>query len=340
MQKVKKRIKDVINTKKPQAIAVSFSGGKDSSVLLHLAIEIAKEKGLKLIVLYADTLVENPVVHEYVFETLRRIENFAREEKLDIEIRVAKPELRNTFWVNLIGKGYPLPYHRFRWCQDKLKIRPVKKLLKELEKDKVIVFVGLREEESADRSRSLKKRLGEDFELKGNEVPTYAPMVDVKEKGIWNFLLNNTPPYGGSYRRVIKIYKEAKGECPLISTPKSDFKSGCGMRFGCWVCTLVREDKTLKNQINENSELKPFYDFRKFMIEVSSLPENRSGMRRNGQPIGEGKGVLKISARKLILDKLLELQNKVKRKIISEEEIDFIKNCWEKDKEKFGNSII
>ncbi len=341
MDKVKKRMMNIIEKKQIRTIAISFSGGKDSTVLLHLALELAKEKNLKLIILHSDTLVENPVIHEYVFNTFKQIEEFSRKEKVEIELKIAKPEINNTFWVNLIGKGYPLPYHLFRWCQDKLKIRPIKKILNQLKQEKIVVFVGLRKEESSDRSRSLGKRLETDFELKGNGVPTYAPMVDITEKEVWNFLINNSPPYGGSYRRVIEIYKEAKGECPLIPTQnKKNFKSGCGMRFGCWVCTLVREDKTLKNQILENPYLKPLYEFRQFMIETCSLPESRSGIRRSGQYIGKGKGVLKLSVRKLLLSNLINLQTKLGKQIITSQEIDLIKNFWRKDEDRFGKIIF
>ena len=249
--------------------------------------------------------------------------------------------MKNTFWVNLTGKGYPLPYHRFRWCQDKLKIRPIKRVLSELKKkEQMVVFVGLRKEESSDRARSLKKRVETDFKLSDStEFPTYAPLIDIKEREIWEFLINHNPPYGGSYKRVIELYKEARGECPLMPSQVKDFKSGCGMRFGCWVCTLVREDKTLKNQIKEYLDLKPFYEFREFMIRLCSSPESRSGIRRNGKFIGEGKGVLKISVRKRLLEELLKLQSKIGNKLISNSELKLIRTIWEKDKKKFGEMI-
>ena len=335
MNKVKKRIKEAIKKESVKNIAVSYSGGKDSTVLLHLVLEIAKEKNLKVIIVHSDTLVENPIIHKHTFKTLNKIKKYCLENKIEFEIKIAKPEINYTFWVNLIGKGYPLPYHRFRWCQDKLKIKPVKNILRKI--NDAVMFVGLRKDESPDRARSLKNRLEEDFKIESNGLPTYAPMADISEEEVWEFLIKKKPLYDCSYRRVIEIYKEARGECPLIPD-RDNYKSGCGMRFGCWVCTLVKEDKTLKNQMFENEELRPLYRFRKFMIEFCSKPENRSGIRRNGKYIGEGKGVLKISARKQILENLLWIQKEIGKELISEAEVEFIKRFWKKDKIKFGNS--
>lgn len=334
MERVKKRMREAVEKEGCGGFVVSYSGGKDSTVLLHHGLELAKERGLKIIVIHSDTLVENPVIHEHAFGTLERVKRYCQEEGIKCEVKVATPETRYTFWVNLIGKGYPLPSHRFRWCQDKLKIKPVKKVMKEI-KD-AVMFVGLRMDESHDRTRSLKKRAGEDFSLQSNGVPVYAPMMDVTEDEVWEFLLSEEPPYGGSYRTVVSIYKEARGECPLIPE-KNLHRNGCGMRFGCWVCTLVREDKTLKNQISSNRELESLYEFRQFLIEVCGNPENRSGINRKGEHVGYGRGALKISARKEILRELLKLEEKPGRKLISPEELELIKRIWEKDRDIFGS---
>jgi len=336
MNRVKERMNKVIKKENVKKIVVSYSGGKDSTVLLHLALELAKERKLKLVIVHSDTLVENPVVHEHAFKTLKRVEEYCSREGIEVEIKIAKPEIEYTFWVNLIGKGYPLPYHRFRWCQDKLKIKPIKKILHKIKQ--AVMFVGLRKDESLDRARSLKNRLKKDFEIQSNGLSTYAPMVDISEEEVWEFLTTSKPPYDSSYKRVIEIYKEAKGECPIIPD-KDNYKSGCGTRFGCWVCTLVREDKTLKNQILENEELKPLYEFRNYMINVCSLPKNRSGIRRNGKFIGKGKGVLRLSTRKQLLTRLLKLQEKTGKELISKAEVNLIKEIWEKDKVRFGNVI-
>ncbi|HIC97970.1 MAG TPA: hypothetical protein EYP11_06210, partial [Aquificaceae bacterium] len=145
MKRVKDRIKRILRQHREETVIISYSGGKDSTVLLHLSLELAKEERFKIVVVHSDTLVENPVVHEHAFLTLKKVKDYCLSEKVECEVKIAKPELRYTYWVNTVGKGYPLPSHRFRWCQDKLKMKPVRKLIAELDG---VMFVATRMDES------------------------------------------------------------------------------------------------------------------------------------------------------------------------------------------------
>jgi DNA sulfur modification protein DndC len=138
-----------------------------------------------LAVVYADTLVENPVVHQHVLEFLGKVKTYCEETGIDVRILIAQPEIRNTFWVNVIGKGYPLPNYRFRWCQDKLKIKPIKKALAGFQEG--IMLVALRIQESLARKRSLNRRL-DGMELEKNGLRVFAPIFDFTEEDIWEFL--------------------------------------------------------------------------------------------------------------------------------------------------------
>ncbi len=334
MKRVKDRIKRIVQDTGRERVIVSYSGGKDSTALLDICLEVVKEEGLKLLIVHSDTLVENPIVHEHAFLTLKKVKDYCSSEGIGCEVKIARPEVKYTYWVNTIGKGYPLPHHKFRWCQDKLKIKPVKKLMAELDG---VMFVATRISESPDRKRSMSSRLKENFEIERNGVAVFAPMYDVSEEEIWEFLSTRKPPYDTSYERVIEIYKEARGECPLIPD-NGKAVSGCGMRFGCWVCTLVREDRTLKNQIKNHPALKELYDFRKFLIGFYEDIQNRSPYRRNGKPAKNGKGVLKVSARKALLNELLKLQERIGQQIISDEELLEVEKIWEKDLNRFGSN--
>lgn len=66
-----------------------------------------------------DTLVENPIISSYVDEVLEQIQKAAREQDLPIFVRKTIPRLEDSFWVNVIGKGYPVPNTAFRWCTEK-----------------------------------------------------------------------------------------------------------------------------------------------------------------------------------------------------------------------------
>jgi DNA sulfur modification protein DndC len=325
---IQKRLEKLFCRFKNKPIVVAFSGGKDSTFLLHHTLTILNRiETNQLVIVYADTLVENPVIHNYIITFLGKLKNYCRETKIDAEILITKPELRNTYWVNLIGKGYPLPNYRFRWCQDKLKIKPIRKALMKFSDG--IILVAVRNNESVNRKKSLERRLN-NMELERNGLRVFAPIFDIEEYDIWDFLMQNNAPWGENYESLLNLYKDARGECPLIPE-KGRFQNGCGMRFGCWVCTVVREDKTLKNQAIKDENLKKLYEFRKFLIEVCNDIINRYPFRRNGQPASNNKGVLSLETRKKLLQQLLLLEKSINYKLIQQEEIRIIKNIWKSD---------
>ncbi|MEM1804166.1 MAG: phosphoadenosine phosphosulfate reductase family protein, partial [Desulfurococcaceae archaeon] len=136
-------------------LAVAWSGGKDSTTLLALAIEVLRENSedWSLVIVHNDTLVENPIVREHCDKSIEELRDYIVRENLPIEIRIARPSTKETFWVNLIGKGYPLPYHNLRWCQRALKIKPFSKVVRDIN----AVLVGVREKESNARKGLINK---------------------------------------------------------------------------------------------------------------------------------------------------------------------------------------
>jgi len=330
------RLRNLFSQFETHPIVVAYSGGKDSTFLLHhVLVLLSAMKTNPLVVVYADTLVENPVVHQHVMGFLQKVKAYCEKTGIDVRILIAQPELRNSFWVNVIGKGYPLPNHRFRWCQDKLKIKPVKKVLASFQEG--IMLVAVRSQESLARKRSLNRRL-DGMELEKNSLRVFAPIFDFTEEDIWEFLTQSPTPWGEDYGRVISLYRTARGECPLIPE-KNKFHNGCGMRFGCWVCTVVREDKTLRNQAINNEVLKRLYEFRNWLVNFCNNPQNRLPFRRNGQPAANNKGTLSLEAREKILEKVLELEKHTALQIIRPEEILEIKKIWEDDARRFNNYI-
>jgi hypothetical protein len=67
-------------------------------------------------IISSDTLVETPLIVNYIKETLDKIEQRANETGLPFRTEKLTPRLDDTFWVNLIGRGYPAPTSIFRWC--------------------------------------------------------------------------------------------------------------------------------------------------------------------------------------------------------------------------------
>ncbi len=333
---LRERLKNLFSQFLGQPVVVAYSGGKDSTFLLHhVLVLLSQMRSNPLVVVYADTLVENPIIHQHALEFLEKVEAYCEAVEIDARILIAKPDLNNTFWVNVIGKGYPMPSPWFRWCQEKLKIKPVKKVLESFPEG--IMLVAVRTQESMARQNSLKRRLN-GMELERNHLRVFAPIFDFTEEDIWEFLSQNLSPWGEGYSKVVSLYKTARGECPLIPE-KGNSKSGCGSRFGCWVCTVVKEDKTLKNQAQENEVLKKLHEFRNWLLEFSLDPQNRLPFRRNGKPAMNGKGMLTLKAREEILKRLQKLQKHTKMQLISPEEIEEIRKIWEEDKKRFSNLL-
>ena len=84
---------------------IGFSGGKDSTALLTLVwLALQKIKGENsnytfkrpVYVICNDTMVENPVIEEYVEVVLNTTNNAAKEQNLPITVKKTTPKLKNT----------------------------------------------------------------------------------------------------------------------------------------------------------------------------------------------------------------------------------------------------
>ena len=109
---------------------IGYSGGKDSTATLQLiwsaiATLPPGSRRKTVHVISTDTLVENPIVSAWVGNS---IDGHARRRPGNRACRSSRacltPKLEDRFWVNLIGRGYPAPRHKFRWCTERLKIAP------------------------------------------------------------------------------------------------------------------------------------------------------------------------------------------------------------------------
>lgn len=142
---------------------IGFSGGKGSTMLLQLVWSaVSKIEGFlrkrKIYVICNDTLVENPKIVQNINSTLAKIQKAAAEQDLRIFVHQTTHRLEDTFWVKLIGKGYPAPNNTFRWCTDRLKINPTTQFIldKVNEKGEAVILLGTRSDESASRAKSIK----------------------------------------------------------------------------------------------------------------------------------------------------------------------------------------
>jgi len=320
---------------------VAYSGGKDSTAVLQLVYELVEELHLlgkarkPIFVISSDTRVEAPNVAEYVSTAMTRIANSAREKGLPITVELVKPTASESFWGKIAGLGYPPPTRWFRWCTTNMKIRPSRRAIDEVtaRHGSAILLLGSRSDESLQRANSIAIRdITDDGLNRHHEIPnalTYKPIVSWTTDEVWEYLYENSPPWGGDHDFMLSLYRKASGgECPIVldlNTPSCG-----GSRFGCWTCTVVKEDKSMQGFIDSgDTTLQPLKDFRDWLKIIREDPERRSPLRRDGKTAGPGP--FNPSTRKEILLKLFELEIAVGFQLISDEDILFIQQEWTKE---------
>ena len=246
---------------------VGYSGGKDSTATLqliwHAIADLSTQDRRKPIhVISTDTLVENPIVAAWVTHSLDAINSASNASGLPFRAHRLTPEIEDTFWVNLIGKGYPAPRHKFRWCTERLKIKPSNRFIRSVvrESGEAILALGTRKAESAARAQTMRKH--EKYRTRALLSPNaqlpnclvFTPIEDWSNDDVWLFLMQVDNPWGYHNKQLLTMYQGASedGECPLVvdtSTPS------CGdSRFGCWVCTLVDKDRSMHAMIQNDTE--------------------------------------------------------------------------------------
>ena len=332
---------------------IGFSGGKDSTVLLQFvwkAIERIKEQSKsvtarEVYVVCNDTMVENPVVTEYVHRVLDKIELAARDQGMPIYVRKTIPRLEDSFWVNLIGKGYPAPNNAFRWCTERLKIRPTSRfILEQLGiSHEAIILIGTRETESAQRAKTMKKhaiqgkRLGKHAIHKNTFI--YAPIRALYTEEVWYTLNTMESPWGADNSELYQIYSDASAddyECPTMVANKSH--KSCGQsRFGCWVCTVVQEDKSMTALIRNGQDwLMPLLELRNQLVSERNSTKSRMSTRRNGKLAKDGLGAYSPEYRASVLERVLVAQKQIQRakpnvELITNQELIAIQVIWYRD---------
>ena len=327
---------------------VGFSGGKDSSLVAHAVFEALQAippsaRTRPVHIVSNDTLVESPFVMAHLNKVTRQIEQAADDMGLPIVVRRTRPDLDKTFWVLLIGKGYPSPNSQMRWCTDRLKIQPTSTYIREniSQHGAAIVVLGVRRTESIRRMMTVDKyenirgsNLNEHNSIAGALI--FRPIVDLSTDDVWEILGSFPTPWGGTHKDLFQLYRDAEGgECPVVLS--KDEAPGCGTkssRFGCWTCTVVEKDKSLQGYIDAGHDgYQPLLDFRDNLVAYRKNQSMRSAIRRNGRLTFDatGKhipGPFTIQARQEILTELLRVQAEFGSPLISEEEINLIHKIW------------
>jgi DNA sulfur modification protein DndC len=230
-----------------------------------------------------------------------------------------------------------------------MKIKPTSRFITEqvAENGEAIILLGTRSSESSNRAHSIKKRAikGKRLTKHPNEFNTYvyAPIKDLMLEEVWYIINTMTSPWGANNDRLFEIYANASAddyECPTMVTNKKH--TSCGQsRFGCWTCTLVKEDKSMSALVEKgHGWLKPLLDLRASLIENRNISENRMPTRRNGQRAvtedGHHQGNYTEDYRAKLLEEILVAQMKVQvekpfLQLITNQELIAIQVVWNRD---------
>lgn len=350
----------------PMPWVIGYSGGKDSTTTVQiiwyaLAGLPAEQRTKPIYVIASDTLVETPVIVDYLDGTLRRINEAAAAQGMPFSAQKVSPQLTDTFWVNLIGRGYPAPTQRFRWCTERMKIMPANRFIldRAAEFGEVVMVLGGRKSESSSRAQVMTKKHGKitGSRLNRHHILTrayvYTPIEDFTTDDVWTYLLQVPSPWGSNNRDLAALYRSAQsGECPLVV---DDTTPSCGnSRFGCWTCTVVTRDKSMEAMIDSGEEwMIPLLEFRDWLAQTQDPQTKhryREHKRRTGQVVvKDGKlirGPYYLDFCKEILRRLLDTQNQVRelgpdphQELISEAELHEIRRIWRTERNDWDDSV-
>ena len=236
-------------------LSVGYSGGKDSTVALDITIKsllLIKEMygverlNKKTFVLFSDTLMELDPVISGIIDSLENVRNFCNEHNLNVQVEQVSPELKNTFWSLVLGKGYILPNKTNRYCSERLKVMPQQSKIEEIltTYDGFIAITGQREDESQDRKERLEAQTIEgsfkSHDYKGCHL--YAPIEKLNSNQVWDYIYHHSLDWVDK-NYLGKVYAEATDdgdECKSLLMGFEASSPGCGKsgRFGCWICPL------------------------------------------------------------------------------------------------------
>ncbi|EDN67319.1 conserved hypothetical protein [Beggiatoa sp. PS] len=347
---------------------IGYSGGKDSTAVLQLIwyaiLELPEEKRLKhLYVISTDTLVENPIVALWVKHSLEAMKIAAKEQNLPLTPHRLVPEVPDRFWVNLIGRGYPAPRTKFRWCTSRLKINPsnhfINNMIRQL--GEVILVLGTRKAESAARAanmRKYEKYTGRERFATNASLPNswiYTPIAEWTNDDVWMYTTQVKNPWGYDNKALLNMYQgaTADGECPLVVDTSSP---SCGdSRFGCYVCTMVEKDKSMQAMIQNDEEkewMYPLMELRNKWLDIKDDRHKRDFRRMTGAlKIVSGRlvhGPYKQFYREQLLEAVLKAQQEVRKngpeevkdmELITFEELEEIRRMWVMEKHEIEDNL-
>lgn len=173
-----------------EVFIVSFSGGKDSQVLLDLVSRVIPAS--EFITIYSDTGYELPSS----IELYEEVEQYYKLKYPGIQFTLAKNHKDVLqYWDEM---GSPSNIHR--WCCGVMKTAPLYLKLKEIvgkgRQPHVLSFIGTRADESL--RRSMYSKIAKD--AKHSNVVNVSPILEWSTTEVWLYILLYNLPFNKAYR--------------------------------------------------------------------------------------------------------------------------------------------
>lgn len=168
----------------------SFSGGKDSQVVLDLVTRVIPSKDL--VVIYSDTGYELPPS----LELYSTVEHFYKAKYPELNFYISKNHQQLMYYWDKMGA----PSRVLRWCCSIMKSAPLARLLKELnggeKQPSAILFDGVRNEESVNRAN--RTRIGKN--VKHNNIINISPILNWNSTEVYLYIILRDLPFNKAYR--------------------------------------------------------------------------------------------------------------------------------------------
>lgn len=298
---------------------VKYSMGKDSTILLQLVLEVARENNFcrPIYVEFNDTRLDFPIKYRLLKKVQPLIGNVP-----SVTFIVTTPPPERTLFSFILGRGYSAPDWMLRYCTKELKQVPSQRRQRQLanESGGILTLSGERKEESGKRLRRLTAGGAPEALMIKRRRPTpvwdVSPIADVHTDTVWKYLEElGEFIWGQRIESLRELYLK-------------NGKIGSNQRDGCWICTVAAESKF-------SDQDQPRGRIRNFLRQMGADPTRRcvcvSERQRKRIEEGLAAGGITLEARKGFYNFIKEQERAAGETFISPEEEAFIFKCWQEE---------